>query len=61
MNEKSKVATVCDCQCRIYGPVQLNGRRPLTAIYDFPTRGAALVFAVEFDDTQKRANRQERG
>lgn len=61
MNDKSKVAAVCDNQARIYGPVQPNGRRPLMAVYDFPHYGAALVFAVEFDAAQKQASRQERG
>lgn len=52
--EHEPVATVCDNEVRIYGGKQKNGVSPLLSRHEFPHRGAAILYATEFDDITKR-------
>lgn len=49
MNIKS-VATVCGNEVRLWGELTKKNRRPLVKIISFPTYGAALFYATEYDD-----------
>lgn len=55
ITEHEPVATVCGNEVRIYGGKEKNGIRPLRQIKEFAHRGAAVLYATEFDDTTKRA------
>ena len=53
-HENNNIAAVCDNEVRIYGPLSGNStRRRLLRIEEFPHHGAALAYAVEFDDKQR--------
>lgn len=51
--EKEPVAAVCGNECRIYGPVNESGKRPLQRIKTFSNYGQARMYAQDFDDATK--------
>jgi hypothetical protein len=51
--EAEPVAAVCGREVRIYGPMEASGIRPFRESRMFPHRGAALLYASEFDDASK--------
>ena len=53
--EHEPVAAVCDTEVRIYGGKEKNGVRPLQQVKQFNHRGAAMLYAAEFDDITKLA------
>lgn len=48
--EKEPVVAVCGAEARVYGPVAENGRRPLIKVLEFAHRGAAILYAQEFEE-----------
>lgn len=54
--EEKSVVGVCGSQARVYGALdRFSGVRPLMRIVDFPHKGAALLFAQEFEEEKKPA------
>lgn len=56
--EYEPVAAVCGNEVRIYGGKGENGIRPLQQIKEFAHRGAAVLYATEFDDITKRSHKR---
>jgi hypothetical protein len=53
-HENNHIAAVCGNEVRIYGPAISDGdRRTLIRVETFPHHGAALAYAIEFDDRQR--------
>lgn len=46
------LAAVCGSEVRIYGPLY-DTRRRLLNVMQFPHYGAALTYAVEYDERQR--------
>lgn len=51
--DSEHVAAVVGTEVRIYGPVQMNGRRPLKRIIPFGNYGQARLYAQEYDEQRK--------
>lgn len=49
--DKEPVVAVCGKEGRVYGPVEENGVRPLLRVMQFPHRGAAILYAQEFEES----------
>ena len=59
MDDRINIAAVCGNEVRIYGLAQHGNRpRPLLKVLHFPHRGAALLFAQEYEQDQR--NNQNR-
>lgn len=56
--DREPVVAVCGAEARIYGPKEENGVRPLLNIKQLPHHGAALLFAQEFEDRDRRVTRK---
>lgn len=60
MSDESKlrVAAVCDKEARVYGPRDSKSqRRPLMFVEQFTSNGAAKLWAIDFDTTEKLRNK----
>ena len=58
--ESRDVATVCENEVRIFGETKDNGRRPLLRVLRFPHYGAAVNYATEFDEAEKKSDERRR-
>jgi hypothetical protein len=52
--EKENVAAVCGKEVRIYDPVY-KGVRALVSVIEFQHKGAAQLYAMEYDESIKRS------
>jgi len=52
--DKKQVAAVCDNEVIIFDRQRKNGTRERKESQTFPHHGAALAFAVDFDEQQRR-------
>lgn len=55
MDKRISIAAVCGNEVRIYGPKFNNEARPLLKLLVFPHRGAALQYALAFEEEQRKS------